>query len=404
MSERLLEAPHEVVPAPHARRALKILHAFNQHRGGGGADNAARSTIALSRALGSEVEVFTRSSEDLPKTLQGRLRAGVSAIYAPDSVRQFSAMLDSFQPDLVHIHEVFPLVSPWILPQCKRRGVPVVMTVVDYRITCPIVTHLRDGRICSSCTGGREYSAFLHNCRGNLAESFTVALYNTLARQLGLFADNVSRFLAPSDFTREWLIANAGLAPERVTTISPIVSIPERAADPAAGTYVAFAGRFAPEKGIATLLEAARISGLPFKLARHEASLIKVDVPANVDVVVTRTHEDLEAFYRGARVVVVPSIWFETFGLVGAEAMAHGIPIVVSRIGALPHLVDDGEQGLHAEPGDANDLAAKVARIWNDPALARTMGQKARAKAIASWSAERHADRLFRVYDELTPA
>src|SRR6266496_1077721 len=124
---------------------MRVLHAYNQHRGGGGADNVARATIEISRRQGLEVQVFTRSSEDLPRNLLGRFRAGTSAIYAPGSVRNFAKLLDTFRPDVVHIHEIFPLVSPWILPLCTRRRVPVVMTCVDYRLTCPVVTHLYNG-------------------------------------------------------------------------------------------------------------------------------------------------------------------------------------------------------------------------------------------------------------------
>jgi glycosyltransferase involved in cell wall biosynthesis len=386
-------------------RPLRILHAYNQHRGGGGADNATRGTIELSRSNGVEVEVFTRSSDDLPRNLAGRLEAGLSAIYSRRSVRHFASLLDSFRPDLVHIHEVFPLVSPWIVPQSTRRGIPVLMSCVDYRITCPVVTHLRRGEICTSCTKGREYWALLRNCRDNVAESVTVTLYNSLVRKLRLFHGHVSRFIAPSEFTRQWLLQNTEATPDRVTTISPIVNIPPAPVrDPAAGTYIGFAGRFAPEKGIDVLLAAARQLDIPFRLARNANSLVKIDVPSNVDVVITRNHEELEEFYRGARAVVVPSIWFETFGLVGAEAMSHGVPVVASRIGALENLIEDGVDGLLFEPRNPGDLAARLRLLWNDPAMLRSMGQRARAKAVALWAPERHHEKLMQVYREVLAA
>lgn len=380
---------------------MKILHAYNQHRGGGGADNAARATIEVSRRHGWEVEVFTRSSEDLPRNLLGRLEAGVSAVYAPTSVRRFAALLDSFKPDVVHVHEVFPLVSPWILPLCTRRGVPVVMTCVDYRMTCPIVTHLYEGQVCTRCTGGREHWAVLRNCRNNLTESFTVAFYNTLIRRLRLYTKHVTCFIAPSEFTRDWLIEHADIEPDRITVVSPVVDIPAHKADPRAGSYVAFAGRFTPEKGIATLLEAARLCRLPFRLSRNEMNPATVPLTPDVEVVVTRGKEDLAAFYQGTRVFVFPSIWFETFGLVGAEAMSHGIPAVVSRLGALSHLVEDGVDGLLYEPGNPQDLSEKILQLWDDPELCAQLGSAARQKAIALWSPERHFASLQAVYQSV---
>jgi glycosyltransferase involved in cell wall biosynthesis len=197
------------------------------------------------------------------------------------------------------------------------------------------------------------------------------------------------------------MIEKAGIPPARITAVSPVVEIPEHGVDPAAGRYVGCASRISPEKGIETLLEAARLSGLPFCLSRHESSLVKVAVPADIPVLVTHTREELDAFYRGARMLVFPSIWFETFGLVGAEAMSHGVPVIASRIGALADLIDDGVDGLLFEPGDPRDLALKVARLWGDPDLCRRLGQAARAKAAALWSPRSHFERLKSVYDAL---
>jgi len=379
---------------------MKVLYAYNESRFAGGANNAPLATMAVAREHGLDAELFVRSSRDLPKGLRGRIEAGTSAIRPPESVKAFDALLASFRPDVVHVHEVFPLVSPWILPRCTARGIPVVMTTVDYRMTCPVGTHVRDGRVCDKCTGGREYWAVLHNCRENIVESMTVATYNTMVRKLRLFADHVSRFIAPSEFTRHWMIDKAGIPPERITAVSPVVRIPDHGvADPSAGTYVGCASRISPEKGMDTLVEAARLAGLPFSLSRNAASLVKAHVPADIPVVVTHNREELDAYYRGARMLVFPSHYFETFGLVGAEAMSHGIPVIAARVGALPELIDDGVNGLLFEPGDARDLARKVARLWDDPQLCRRLGQAARAKAASVWSPGSHFERTKAIYD-----
>ena len=380
---------------------MRILHAYNQHRGGGGADNAARATIDIARAHGHEVEVFTRNSEDLPTTLRGRWLAGASAIYAPESVRLFDALLADFNPDLVHIHEVFPLVSPWILPRCSERRVPVVMTIVDYRLTCPVGTHLRDGAPCHKCTRGREHWVVLKNCRQNLAESVMVGLYNTIVRRFSLFHTHVTRFIAPSEFTLRWMVENAGVDPARITSISPLVEIPDHGVDPAFGQYVGYAGRFSPEKGIDTLVEAGRMCGIPVRLSRNKHGLLKVAVPADVEVVVTSGRDDLADFYRGARMLVVPSVGLETFGLVGAEAMSHGVPVIAARNGALGELIEDGVNGLLFEPGNARDLAEKIIRIWGDAELCRNLGSAGRAKAVGRWGPSSHLAGLMSVYDEV---
>ncbi|HEX5130389.1 MAG TPA: glycosyltransferase family 4 protein, partial [Usitatibacter sp.] len=369
------------------------------------ANNAPMATIAVSRAHGLEVDVFLKSSRDLPRNLRGRLQAGVGAIYPAEAVRQFDEMLAASRPDVVHVHELFPLVSPWILPRCTRRGVPVVMTVLDYRLTCPVGTHLREGRTCERCIGGREHWALLNNCRGNLVESATVSLFNAMARRFRLYAGHVSRFVAPSEFTCRWLVEKLGIEPQRVARVPCVIDIPARGVpDPAAGRYVACASRLSPEKGIDTLVEAARLSGLPFSVARNETHLVKSTLPPDIATVVTRGASDLAGFYRGARMLVFPSVYFETFGLVGAESMSHGVPVVAARIGALADLVDDGVNGLLFEPGNARDLAEKVSRLWNDAALCRRLGSAAREKAAALWAPAAHVKGLLSVYEPLRAA
>ena len=136
-------------------------------------------------------------------------------------------------------------------------------------------------------------------------------------------------------------------------------------------------------------------------MARNVRNLVTVEIPPEVKPYVTHDRDDLAAFYRGARMLVFPSIWFETFGIVGAEAMSHGVPVVASRIGALSNLVQDGVNGLLFEPGDPDDLANKVTRLWNDAELCRRLGRAARRKAIEEWSPGRHIERHRAVYREL---
>lgn len=384
---------------------MRVLHVYNQHRGGGGANNVTQATIEVQREQGLQVQVMARSALKLPpglRGLPGRLQAGTGVLWGGRSVRDFVALLDSFKPQIVHVHEIYPMVSPWILPHCTSRGLPVVMSCVDFRMSCPLVTHARDGRLCTDCLGpGREWHALRHNCRGSLPETAAAALYNVGVRTLRLFDRHVNRYIAPSAFAGRWLTEHAGLPLDRLRVISPPVHLPATAADAAQGAYVAYAGRFSPEKGLPVFAQAARATGLPFRMARHHASLVSIDVPEGPEVVITHDTADLQAFYRGARMLVVPSIWFETFGLVGAEAMGHGIPVIGSRLGAVADLVQDGVDGLLFEAGNAADLARQVQKLWQDPALAGRMGEAARAKASALWRPQQHAAQVLQVYTEL---
>ncbi len=380
---------------------MKILHAFNQPRSGGGSLASTLATIEVTQNNGHEVEIFTRDSNHFPSGLKGRVQAAISAFSAPESVKTFTTHLSQFKPDLVHINELFPLISPNILKVCKQHNVPVVMTCDDYHLTCPTRTHFYNSRICTRCIGGKEYWAVLKNCKANLPESVVNAVYNFRLRKSEIFSQYVDHFITCSEFTRRWLIEHADIDEASISAIPHAIQIPETPVDPTKGTYVSFGGRFVPEKGIDILLKAANLSGIPVKLSRNEKHFVNIDIPEYVDVVVTKGRDDLNAFYLGSRFLAFPSQWFETYGVVGAESMSHGIPVVASRLGALCNLVEDGVDGLLFDPGNAADLAEKMLRLWEDPDYCRQLGKAARQKAIKNWSPQRNFEQTLAIYQQL---
>ncbi len=354
---------------------MRVLHIFNSHRHGGGSDDSWANTIRLSRAKGFDVEIFSRSSKALSPSLADKVRAAVSGIHAPATVHEAAEVAERFRPDLVHTHELYPLISPFVLPRIMRLGIPIVHSCYDFRLTCPVATHFNHGQVCHRCVGGREYRAVLDNCRDNRAESIAYAVRNAVARKFDLFRANVSGFIVPSAFSRDWLERDVAIDPARITIVPCVIETPSSPADPALGEYIAYAGRFVPEKGVELLIEAARRTGLPVRLAGNQENHPAIRPGDPVSCVLTPSRDDLVRFYRGARFLVVPSLWYETFGIVAAEAMGNGIPVLAARLGALPTTILDGVTGLMFEPRSIDDLAATMLRLWNSPDLCRRLGQ-----------------------------
>jgi len=378
---------------------MRALHAHNVHRGLGGSDTTTAATIGVLRERGVEVDEFVRHSRDLPANLGGKLTAFVRGMYSSEAVREFERVLAERRPDIVHVHELYPLISPWILPACARAKVPVVMTCNDFRLSCPIATHYSHREMCYRCLGGREYWCVLRNCRGSVPESIAYAARGASARRFGLFDHNVDTFLTISDFQRDFFTARLGIEPARVAVnYCAIVVPPQPVDDPGAGTYVGFAGRFAYEKGVDVMVEACRMAGLPMRFAGDAPQHPAIRPGDDASFVMTKSPAELAKFYREARVIVVPSTWTEAFGIVPAEAMSHGIPVVASRLGALDGTVVDGKTGLLATAGDAADFAEKISRIWNDRDLARRLGRGAREHVVANFSRQAHFDRLMAIY------
>lgn len=381
---------------------MRILHVYNKHRGAGGSDATTAATIEVLRSRGVEVDTFVRDSRDLPTNLRGKVTAFIGGLYAAEAVRTLEAQLQQRRPDVVHVHELYPLISPWILPRCRAAGIPVVMTCNDFRLSCPIATHFTRGESCFRCAGGHEHWCVLRNCRDNLAESTAFALRNASARRFGLFSQGVQRYVAISQYQLDYMTGPLGMDPARVRMIHCAIDLPAQpVADPAQGRYAAFAGRFVVEKGVEVMVQACRLAGVPMRFAGSAPQHPAVRADDDASFVMTRSPAELATFYRGARMLVVPSVWPETFGIVAAEAMGHGIPVVVSRTGGLQHSVVDGESGLLAEPGNVQDLADKIGRVWRDEALARRLGAAARLRAEQRFGHDAHFDRLMQLYREV---
>jgi glycosyltransferase involved in cell wall biosynthesis len=384
---------------------VKLLQIYNQYRSlFGGEETVARQIEGLVEEHGGEARLLMRSSRGLDKTAQGRVRAFVSGIYNPFAARAVAREVEAYGPDIVHVHNLYPLFSPSVLVAIRKKGVPIVMTVHNHFHTCPTVDHLRKGKICELCVGGREYNCFFKNCRGHVFESLGYAVRSAVARKFRLFVDNVNVTIALNEFARGRLIL-AGFEPERIAVLPNMGRVKSSERDASRGEYALFSGRMCPEKGAATLLEAAAmVPEVPVRLAGDGPTFQehKAAAPTNAEFLGQLSADAMDAAYAGARFLVVPSRWFEGCPLVISEAMGHGLPVIASRIGGLPELVEDGETGLLFQPGNAEELAEKMAVLWNEPETCRQLGKAGREKAVRAFNKRYYWDRLQEIYNRAT--
>jgi glycosyltransferase involved in cell wall biosynthesis len=381
---------------------MKICLVHNAYGKFSGEEAVVEGTCRLLVEHGHELLLFTRSSAEIPKMRFGKIRAFLSGIYSLSSKKAMRRLLAECKPDIVHIHNVFHLISPSVLGECRKAGVPVVMTVHNYRLVCPNGLHMVAGRVCEKCRGGKEYWCVLQNCEGSLFKSLGYALHTYTARKFRLFADNVTMFVPLTEFHRNRLISD-GIPPERIIVIPNMVSVEHEAKSHPLGEYVAFVGRVSAEKGVRTLITAVqKCPDIPFRIAGNYERMPHVlkKAPGNCTFVGHLTGTELEEFYNSSRIIVMPSIWFETFGLCLVEAMVRQKPTVSSRIGALAEVVDEGITGLAFEPGNAEELADKICYLWDRPDLCREIGQAGREKALREYSPDKYYKRLMAVYEK----
>ncbi len=353
----------------------------------------------LLRDHGHDVFPYYRSTTELEGMRWGKARAFFSGVYSPASRRHMARLLRETRPDLVQVQNLYPLISPSVLLAARDLGIPVVMRCANYRLVCPNGLLLSAGQICERCRAGGEWWCILRNCEGSLPKSMGYALRSWAARKYRLFHDQVYAYICLTEFQKSRLMAH-GFPGERLAVIPNMTtSIPPEPERP--GDFVGYAGRISPEKGIPTLLAAARrLPRIPFQGAGSMAptSNFAAEAPPNLRFSGHLAEEALHRFYRDSRLLVMPTIWFETFGLVLIEAMAHAKPVIASRIAGIPEIVDEGVSGLLFEPGNAEDLAQKIQYLWERPGLCRRMGQAGREKVLREYSPQRYYTRLMAVY------
>ncbi|QDS98999.1 glycosyltransferase family 4 protein [Adhaeretor mobilis] len=394
---------------------MKVLQLYNQYRSlHGGEETVVLMTDALLKRRGHETQLLMRSSRGLDASLLGKMKAFKSAFYNRDAYAEVAASLQADRPDVVHVHNLYPLFSPSVLDACTHAGVPVVMTNHNYLLTCPTTHHLRNGKVCEKCIGGKEIHCALNNCRGSWAESVAYAARSAYARRKRSFSKNVSQFIVLTDFAKRQLLRGDydphDINEQNVHVLPNMVELDDTAVDPSQNNYFAYSGRMSYEKGVDVLLEAMRsLPDVTLKLAGQGPLLdeLRESASENCEFLGQLNSEEMREHYRGARGVIIPSRNFEGCPLVVSEAMNHGIPLVVSEIGGLPDLVGsklpEGQQcGRSFPTDDSAKLAAELRDLWDHPEKSRQLGESGRKRALCHFSEGAYYQGLMKVYAAAT--
>ncbi|MER7764212.1 glycosyltransferase [Streptomyces sp. NPDC097619] len=362
--------------------------------------------VELLRAAGHRVDRFERRSDDIGALSLPRKAALPLLVPWNPAVRtELAARLRAERPDVVHVHNVFPLLSPAVLAGCADAGVPVVATLHNYGQVCPPGTLQRDGRPCSACVGGSALPAVRHGCyRGSRLATVPLALSLSVNRRR--WWTGVERFLCISAAQREVLV-RSGMPAERLAVKHNFVPEPGvRREGP--GEHVLYLGRLAEAKGVRLLmtawdaLTAAGGVGVPLVIAgsgplEPEVTAWAAGRPDVRVVGLYDTARSREAVARSVA-VVAPSTWMEAFGLVVVEAMAAGVPAVAAGHGAFTELVEDGVTGLLHRPGDAESLADRLRLVASDPDRNDELGRAARLRYERGFSPAVGLERLLEAY------
>ena len=381
---------------------MKVLLVHNHYQQPGGEDAVFAAEGRLLEAHGNCVIRYTAHNDDVQA--MSSLAMATSTVWNQTHYRALRAMLRRERPDVMHVHNTLPLISPAAYYAARAESVPVVQTLHNYRLLCPGANLLRDGRVCEKCVGKSvPYPGMLHRCyRGSLAASGAVVTAVAVHRALGTWTDQVDLFIALTEFAKRKHV-EGGLPEDRVLVKPQFVESDPGPGD-GAGGYALYVGRLSEEKGVRVLLAAWAMLGesLPLKVVGDgplSPTLAGATHHAGVEWLGRQPPAVVQALMKRASVLVVPSVCYEGFPLVIAEAFATGLPVIVSDIGSPPSLVEDGATGLHFRSGDPHALAARVSWAAAHADQLAAMRVRARRQYEARYTARDNYDLLIQAYE-----
>ena len=379
---------------------MRILIVHNGYRQPGGEDTVADAEALLLERHGHSIMRLGASNADISGAWSTLLTA-LRCTYSKPARERLAATIDDFRPNVVHVHNFFPLLSPSIYDACRDAGVPVVQTLHNYRLICPGALLLRNGGVCEKCVGGSAYASVPHGCyRDSPAATLATAHMVETHRRRNTWHDKVDRFIALTEFAKAKFVAGGLPASRIVVKPNSLACEPSGHRPSPNRTTALFLGRLSAEKGIATLASAWQGVRVPLRVAGTGPSAPDLANLQSQSVTLLGHLQPpaVAGEIDRASFLVLPSTWYEGFPMVLLEAFARARAVIASRIGALSELVCDGETGLLCEPGDASDLAAKVRWAAAHPQAMRAMGLRAREEYERNYTAEANYGNLMAVY------
>ena len=380
---------------------MKILYIHNDYARPSGEEHASREIVELLREHGHEVSWFKRSSAEIVDSTLGQIKSFFTGIYNPSSAKALRKVLHEYQPDIVQVQNLYPLLSTSIFKPLRQYGAPVVMRCPNYRLFCPNGLCLdSSGEVCEKCWGkGKELWCVRKNCVNSRFKSLGYAARNTFARITGNIRNGVDVFIVQSEFQKQKFMSQ-GIPASQIGILPGIVPV-VNAADVEMRDFVTFVGRVSAEKGIYEFIEAARaLPNIPFKVAGNLDASFKMpeDLPSNVEFVGFYKGDALNELYLKSRIIVIPSKWYEGFPNVIVRGMLLKRPVITTNIGAMQSIIDHGENGLLGPPADGAALAQGIGELWNDKERCLEMGMNGRKKAETLYSREQIYETLMEIY------
>ena len=384
---------------------MKVLIVHNYYQHWGGEDESTVQEFRLLKRYGHEVQLYFRHNDEIKSFSPLRK---VLLFFEPTwslrSYREIKKVIQEFRPEVAHFQNFFPLISPSAYYACAESGVPIIQTLRNYRLLCPIGYFFRNGTICEDCLKHTLWRSIRYSCYHNSRiQTASIALMLKTHNLLKTWQKKVDAFIALTEFSRRKFIE--GGLPESKIFVRPNFLEEDPGVGESVREYALFVGRLSPEKGLVTLLEEwCNLPDVPLKIVgdgpmrRWIEEYIRRNELRQIELVGFVPLKVVLKYLKKALFLVMPSIWYETFGRTIIEAYATGTPVIASRLGAMAELVEDGRTGMLFNPNEPGDLTSKVQYVLEHPEEMARLGQEARYVFEQRYSSKSAYMSLIEIY------
>ncbi|MBM5572354.1 MULTISPECIES: glycosyltransferase family 4 protein [Deefgea] len=376
---------------------LRVLVVHNAYQHRGGEDSVVDTEIAMLRSRGHEVALYQRHNDDVAG--MSKIELVRSTFWSPKTLDDIALQVRDFRPDVIHVHNTFPLISPSVYQAAHLARIPVIQTLHNFRLLCPQAMFLRDGKVCEDCLGKSPWRAVTRRCyRGSVAQSGVLAGMLVFNRFRGVYVNKVSKYITLSSFAKAKFV-HGGLPASRFVikpNFVPDLAVPDYSSP---RNSLLFVGRLSEEKGLSVLAQAfnAKTHGV-LRVAGTGTESAQIEGLAGVEMLGALKPLEVRAQMDSSLALVLPSICYENMPMTLLEAYAAGLPVIGSRLGALVDLIEDGVTGLLFEPSDPVDLQAKLTWAVQNPEAMLQMGKNARSLYLEKYTPEQNYAQLIKIY------
>jgi len=383
---------------------MKILQVHNQYTKKGGEDGVVEAEKKLLIQKGNQVEQLFFSNEGLADL--NRIKLLYQTIYNLTSTKILKHTIQEFQPDVIHIHNIFYVASPAILYEAQKNKVPVVLTIHNFRLICSGSLLLRNGQVCELCTQKVfPFSGIKHKCFQNSALKTSQLTFTTgIHKILGTWRNKVDAYITLTDFVKKKLIQSSLQLPESKVFVKPNFTEDKGwASAESRDNFFLYVGRLSHEKGIRTLLEASKQIDFHLEIIGdgEMRKMVQAFAQQNPNIIYHgfQGQDFILQKMKSCKALLFPSIWYEGMPLTLLEAFSTGTPVIISDIDNLNEMVSNQYNGLHFKTGNSKDLAEKIYYFQQN--ASSTFYENARKTYEEKYNPEKNYLRLLEIYNRV---